>query len=64
MLRSVTWPLRTLACSTPQVRRATYPDCKAATVKYITDAGHTWPGTTVREGDKTTPADLPAGTCQ
>jgi polyhydroxybutyrate depolymerase len=45
---------------TPHVRRATYPDCKAATVQYITDAGHTWPGTTVREGDKTTPADLPA----
>jgi polyhydroxybutyrate depolymerase len=45
---------------TPHVRRATYPDCKAATVQYITDAGHTWPGTTVREGDNTTPADLPA----
>lgn len=45
---------------TPHVRRATYPDCKAATVQYITDAGHTWPGSTVREGDNTTPADLPA----
>jgi len=45
---------------TSHVRRAIYPDCKAATVQYITDAGHTWPGTTVREGDNTPPADLPA----
>jgi polyhydroxybutyrate depolymerase len=45
---------------TPHVRRATYPDCKAATVQYLTDAGHTWPGSPVTEGDKTTPADLPA----
>ena len=45
---------------TPHVRRATYQDCKAATVQYLTDAGHTWPGSPVKEGDKTTPADLPA----
>ena len=45
---------------TPHVRRATYPGCKVATVQYLTDAGHTWPGTTVREGDDTTPAELPA----
>jgi polyhydroxybutyrate depolymerase len=45
---------------TPHVRRMTYPDCKAATIQLITDAGHTWPGTHVREGDKSTPADLPA----
>jgi polyhydroxybutyrate depolymerase len=38
----------------------TYQDCKAATVQYITDAGHTWPGSPVKEGDKTTPSDLPA----
>jgi polyhydroxybutyrate depolymerase len=45
---------------TPHVRRATYQDCRAATVQYLTDAGHTWPGSSVKEGDKTTPADLPA----
>lgn len=45
---------------TPHVSRATYRDCKAATVQYRTDAGHTWPGSPVKEGDKTTPADLPA----
>lgn len=45
---------------TPHVQRVTYQGCAAATVQYITDAGHTWPGTTVREGDDTTPADLPA----
>lgn len=45
---------------TPHVRRAIYPGCKAATVQYLTDAGHTWPGSKVREGDNTTPADLPA----
>ena len=45
---------------TPHVQRVTYRDCPAATIQYITDAGHTWPGTTIREGDDTTPADLPA----
>lgn len=45
---------------TPHVRRATYQGCKAPTVQYLTDAGHTWPGGLVREGDNTTPADLPA----
>ena len=45
---------------TPHVRRATYPECRVATVQYLTDAGHTWPGSPVKEGDKTTPADLPA----
>ena len=33
---------------------------KAATVQFITDAGHTWPGTSIREGDKSPPADLAA----
>jgi polyhydroxybutyrate depolymerase len=45
---------------TPHVQRVTYRDCKAATIQFITDAGHTWPGTTLREGDNSTPADLPA----
>jgi polyhydroxybutyrate depolymerase len=45
---------------TPHVRRATYDNCKAATVQYLTDAGHTWPGSPVKEGDKTAPAELPA----
>lgn len=45
---------------TAHVRRATYDHCKAATVQYLTDAGHTWPGSPVKEGDKTVPADLPA----
>jgi len=45
---------------TPHVKRVTYRDCKASTVQYITDAGHTWPGTRVREGDNSTPADLAA----
>ena len=45
---------------TPHVKRVTYAGCAAATIQYLTDAGHTWPGTTVREGDKTTPAELPA----
>jgi polyhydroxybutyrate depolymerase len=45
---------------TPHVKRVTYQACKATTIQFITDAGHTWPGTSVREGDKSTPADLPA----
>jgi polyhydroxybutyrate depolymerase len=45
---------------TPHVQRVTYQGCKAATIQFITDAGHTWPGTSVREGDNSTPADLPA----
>jgi polyhydroxybutyrate depolymerase len=45
---------------TPHVKRMAYRDCKAATIQFITEAGHTWPGTTVREGDNTPPADLPA----
>lgn len=45
---------------TPHVQRVTYRDCNAATVQFITDAGHTWPGTSIREGDKSTPADLAA----
>jgi len=45
---------------TPHVQRVTYRDCKAATVHVITEAGHTWPGTSVREGDNSLPADLPA----
>src|ERR1700690_595039 len=44
----------------PHVQRVTYGDCTAATIQYITDAGHTWPGTTIREGDKSPPADLAA----
>jgi polyhydroxybutyrate depolymerase len=44
----------------PHVQRVTYGGCTAATVQFITDAGHTWPGTTIREGDNSTPADLPA----
>jgi len=38
----------------------TYRDCKAASIQVITDAGHTRPGTNIREGDNSTPADLPA----
>lgn len=45
---------------TPHVQRVTYRDCKASTIQFITDAGHTWPGTTIREGDNSTPSDLPA----
>jgi polyhydroxybutyrate depolymerase len=45
---------------TPHVQRVTYRECKAATIQFITDAGHTWPGTSVREGDNSTPADLAA----
>ena len=45
---------------TPHVQRVTYRDCKAATIQFITDAGHTWPGTSIREGDNSSPADLPA----
>jgi len=45
---------------TPHVERVTYQGCAAATIQYITDAGHTWPGTTVREGDNSRPADLAA----
>ena len=45
---------------TPHVQRVTYQDCNAATVQFITDAGHTWPGTSIREGDKSPPADLAA----
>ena len=45
---------------TPQVQRITYQDCAVATIQYITDAGHTWPGTSVREGDDSRPADLAA----
>jgi polyhydroxybutyrate depolymerase len=44
----------------PQVQRVTYQGCAADTIQYITEAGHTWPGTTVREGDDTRPADLAA----
>lgn len=44
----------------PHVQRVTYGDCKAATVQFITDAGHTWPGTNIREGDNSPPADLAA----
>jgi polyhydroxybutyrate depolymerase len=45
---------------TAHVQRVTYRDCKAATIQFITDAGHTWPGTSIREGDNSHPADLPA----
>ena len=45
---------------TPHVKRVTYPACTAATIQFITDAGHTWPGATIREGDNSPPADLPA----
>jgi polyhydroxybutyrate depolymerase len=45
---------------TPHVQRVTYRDCNAATVQFITDAGHTWPGTSIREGDNSPPADLAA----
>ena len=45
---------------TPHVQRVTYQGCAATTIQYITDAGHTWPGTTVREGDNSRPADLAA----
>ena len=45
---------------TPQVQRVTYQGCAAATIQYITDAGHTWPGTSIREGDDSRPADLAA----
>lgn len=45
---------------TAHVRRVTYRGCAAETIQYITDAGHTWPGALVREGDGTAPADLPA----
>jgi len=44
----------------PHVQRFTYGGCTAAAVQYITDAGHTWPGTSVREGDDSPPADLAA----
>jgi len=44
----------------PQVQRVIYQGCAADTIQYITEAGHTWPGTTVREGDDTRPADLAA----
>ena len=44
----------------PHVQRVTYPGCTAATIQFITDAGHTWPGTTIREGDNSPPADLAA----
>lgn len=47
---------------TPHVQQVNYRDCKAATIQLITDAGHTWPGTSVREGDNSPPADLPAST--
>ncbi len=45
---------------TPHVKRVTYAGCAAATVQFITDAGHTWPGASIREGDNSPPADLPA----
>jgi polyhydroxybutyrate depolymerase len=45
---------------TPHVKRVPYRDCKAATIQFITDAGHTWPGTNIREGDNSPPAELPA----
>jgi len=48
------------ASVSPHVQRVTYQGCAAATIQYITDAGHTWPGTTIREGDDTRPADLAA----
>jgi polyhydroxybutyrate depolymerase len=45
---------------TPHVQRVTYRDCTAATIQFISDAGHTWPGTSIREGDNSPPADLAA----
>jgi polyhydroxybutyrate depolymerase len=45
---------------TPHVQRVTYRGCTAATIQFITDAGHTWPGTSIREGDDSPPADLAA----
>jgi polyhydroxybutyrate depolymerase len=45
---------------TPHVKRVTYGGCTAATIQFITDAGHTWPGTSIREGDNSTPAELAA----
>ena len=45
---------------TSHVQRVTYQGCAAATIQYITDAGHTWPGTSIREGDNSPPADLAA----
>jgi poly(3-hydroxybutyrate) depolymerase len=45
---------------TPVVQRVTYQGCTAATIQFITDARHTWPGTKIREGDNSPPADLAA----
>lgn len=45
---------------TPHVKRVTYGGCTAATIQFITDAGHTWPGATIHEGDNSPPADLAA----
>jgi polyhydroxybutyrate depolymerase len=45
---------------TPHVKRVTYGGCTAATIQFITDAGHTWPGTSIHEGDNSPPADLAA----
>jgi len=45
---------------TPHVKRVTYAGCAAPTIQFITDAGHTWPGATIQEGDNSPPADLPA----
>jgi polyhydroxybutyrate depolymerase len=45
---------------TPHVQQVIYRGCNAATVQFITDAGHTWPGTSIREGDSSPPADLAA----
>lgn len=45
---------------TPHVQRVTYRECNAATIQFITDAGHTWPGTSISEGDNSPPADLAA----
>jgi polyhydroxybutyrate depolymerase len=44
----------------PHVKQVNYAGCTAATVQYITDAGHTWPGSSIREGDNSPPAALPA----
>jgi poly(3-hydroxybutyrate) depolymerase len=45
---------------TQHVQRITYQGCDAATIQFITDAGHTWPGTSMKEGDNSPPADLAA----
>ncbi len=46
----------------PQVQRVSYQGCKAATILFIIDdAGHQWPGATIKLfGDPSPPAKLPA----